>query len=52
MTVVGDITPLRYVILILQNPWLGFSWDTSASLITAGVTVVSAGLAARFFRWE
>jgi ABC-2 type transport system permease protein len=52
MSVIGDLTPLRYVILTLQNPWLGFAWDTNASLITAGVTVVSAVLAARFIRWE
>jgi ABC-2 type transport system permease protein len=52
MGVIGEITPLRYVILMLQNPWLGFGWHTSASLITAGITVVSALLAARFFRWE
>lgn len=52
MDVVGDIIPLRHVILMLQNAWLGFGWHTSASLITAGITVVSALLAARFFRWE
>jgi ABC-2 type transport system permease protein len=55
MGVIGDITPLRYVILTLQNAWLpgpDFDWHTSASLITAGITVVSALLAARFFRWE
>ena len=55
MSVTGDLTPLRYVILTLQNAWLpgpGFDWHTSASLITAGITVVSALLAARFFRWE
>ncbi len=52
MGVIGDIIPLRHVILMLQNPWLGFSWHTSASLITVGITVVSALLAARFFRWE
>jgi ABC-2 type transport system permease protein len=52
MSVVGDITPMRHVILMLQNPWLGFSWHTSASLITAGITVAAALLAARFFRWE
>ncbi len=52
MGVIGDITPLRHVILMLQNPWLGFGWHTSASLITAGYTVVAAFLAARFFRWE
>jgi ABC-2 type transport system permease protein len=52
MGIVGDITPLRHVILMLQNPWLGFGWHTSASLITAGITIVAALLAARFFRWE
>jgi len=52
MGVIGDIMPLRHVILMLQNPWLGFGWHTSASLITAGIMVVSALLAARFFRWE
>jgi ABC-2 type transport system permease protein len=52
MQVIGEITPLHWVIYMLQNPWLGFSWYTNASLIVAGITVVSAGLAARFFRWE
>jgi ABC-2 type transport system permease protein len=52
MQFIGKITPLHWVIYMLQNPWLGFEWHTHASLITAGITVVSAGLAARFFRWE
>jgi ABC-2 type transport system permease protein len=52
MQIIGEITPLHWVIYTLQNPWLGFDWYTSASLITAGITVVSALLAARFFRWE
>jgi ABC-2 type transport system permease protein len=52
MGVVGNLTPLRYAILMLQDPWLGFGWNVQASLIVAGITVVSAGLAARFFRWQ
>ncbi len=52
MQIIGDLTPLHYVIYTLQNPWLGFGWYTSASLITLGITVVAAGLAAKFFRWE
>jgi ABC-2 type transport system permease protein len=52
MSVIGQIVPLRHVILMLQNPWLGFGWHVSASLVTVGITVVSALLAARFFRWE
>jgi ABC-2 type transport system permease protein len=49
---IGKLTPLHWVIYTLQDPWLGFGWHTNASLIVGGITVVSAGLAARFFRWE
>jgi ABC-2 type transport system permease protein len=52
MDIVGQITPLRHVILILQDPYLGLGWNQNASLIVAGITVVSTALAARFFRWE
>ncbi len=52
MDIVGQITPLRHVILILQDPYLGMGWNQNASLIVAGVAVVATGLAARFFRWE
>jgi len=52
MRVTSDIIPLRYVIFMLQDPWLGFGWHVNASLIVAGITVAAALLAARFFRWE
>ena len=52
MGVVGKMTPLRPVILILQDPYLGFGWNVGASLIVAGMTVASAALAAKFFRWQ
>ena len=52
MDTIGQITPLRHVILILQDPYLGYGWDGQASLIVAGITVVATALAARFFRWE
>lgn len=52
MDIVGQITPLRHVIIILQDPYLGMGWNQNASLIVAGVTVVATVLAARFFRWE
>jgi ABC-2 type transport system permease protein len=50
--IAGKLTPLRHVILVLQDPWLGFGWHVDASLVVAGITAVSAVLAARFFRWE
>ena len=49
---IADATPLRYVILILQDPWLGFGWNVQASLIVFGITVAAVLLSARFFRWE
>jgi ABC-2 type transport system permease protein len=52
MDIVGQITPLRHVILTLQGPYLGFGWDVQASLIVAGITVMATVLAARFFRWD
>ncbi len=52
MKIVGEITPMRHVILMLQDPWLGFGWRVNASLIVGGITVVAALLSARFFRWE
>jgi ABC-2 type transport system permease protein len=52
MGVVGKLTPLRPVILMLQDPWLGFGWNAGASLIVVGITAASGLLAARFFRWE
>jgi ABC-2 type transport system permease protein len=52
MDIVGQITPLRHVIIILQDPYLGFGWNLNASLIVAGIAVVATVLAARFFRWE
>ncbi len=32
----GDITPLKHVVLLLQDPWLGFGWNTGEMLIVAG----------------
>ena len=49
---IADATPLRYVILMLQDPWLGFGWNTPASLVVAGIMVMAILLSTRFFRWE
>ncbi len=52
MHYVADITPLRYVILLLQDPWLGFGWDIKSMFIVLGITAVATILSLRFFRWE
>ena len=52
MRLIGDITPLKYVILSLQDPWLGLGWNLKASLIVASIMLGAALLSVRFFRWE
>ena len=49
---IGDVLPVHWVILLIQDPWLGFGWNNDALLITLGYFIVAAGLSIRFFRWE
>lgn len=48
---VGEVTPLRYAVLVMQDGWLaldpGWSW-----WIVAIMAVVAAAVAVRFFRWD
>jgi ABC-2 type transport system permease protein len=52
MKIIGDLTPLRHVILLLQDPWLGFGWNGSAALVVGGITVLAIFISSRFFKWE
>jgi len=52
MRYIGNATPIWYVIQLLQEPWLGFGWQTNASLIVAGITVIATALSVRFFKWD
>jgi ABC-2 type transport system permease protein len=52
MQTIGDVTPLRYAILTLQDPWLGFGWNFSSSLILGGIILGTSLLSLRLFRWE
>ncbi len=47
---VADVTPLRHVVLLLQDPWLGFGWNTVEMLIVGGFLLVPALLTALFVR--
>jgi ABC-2 type transport system permease protein len=49
---IGNTLPLSWVITLLQDPWLGFGWATTASLVVVGVLVGSVALSVRFFRWD
>jgi ABC-2 type transport system permease protein len=51
MGTLGDITPLRHAIRVIQDGWL--SLDPAMSwLIVAATAIVCGLLAIRFFRWE
>jgi len=52
LTRVADVTPLRHVVLALQDPWLGFGSNLAELGIVAGVAVGCGLLALRLFRWE
>ncbi|HEU4542000.1 MAG TPA: ABC transporter permease [Jiangellaceae bacterium] len=43
---IGDLLPLRYVTLLVQDPWLGFGWNWAAMLAVFGFLVGAALLAA------
>lgn len=48
---VGEWTPMRHTILVMQDGWLGL--DPGAAWLWVAVTSVAAAVAAvRFFRWE
>jgi ABC-2 type transport system permease protein len=40
----SDLTPLTYAARLLRAPWLGASWDLTATAVMAGLLVVSAAL--------
>lgn len=48
---VGDLTPLRYAILVMQDGWLGLD-PGNAWWLVALIAVAAAAASIRFFRWE
>jgi ABC-2 type transport system permease protein len=52
LRIIGDFTPLRHIVTLIQDPWLGFGWNSHEMLIVIAIMVVAAALAIRLFRWE
>jgi ABC-2 type transport system permease protein len=42
----GDLLPLRYVTLLIQDPWLGFGWNAGAMLVVLVFLAAATTLAA------
>ncbi len=51
MRSVGSLTPLKHVIYVMQDAWLGLDAGRSL-LVVVVILVLSILLALRFFRWE
>ena len=49
---VADVMLLTHVVTLLQDPWLGFGWNTSEFLVVTGFMAVAAVASVRVFRWE
>jgi ABC-2 type transport system permease protein len=41
---VGGLTPLRHMVTLIQDPWLGFGWNSSEMLVAIGITLGCVGL--------
>jgi len=52
LRIIGDYTPLKHVVIALQDPWLGLGWNWGEIGILTAVVLV-CGLATEYtFRWE
>lgn len=48
---IGNLTPLKHVVLLIQNPWLGLAWDNTELLIVLAFTFGSAAVAFLVLRY-
>ena len=48
----ADVTPLKHVIVLIQDPWLGFGWNNNELLIVLAILLAASLASARWLRWE
>jgi ABC-2 type transport system permease protein len=46
----GDVLPLKHVVTLIQDPWLGFGWNGSQTLVVGAFLLGLAALALVFAR--
>jgi ABC-2 type transport system permease protein len=49
---IGDLTPLRHTVTLIQDPWLGFGWNNTEMFIMGAILIIASLLSLRLFRWE
>ena len=48
---VASLTPLRHVVVLIQDPWLGFGWNNKEMLIVSAFLLGSAAIAFLVLRY-
>jgi ABC-2 type transport system permease protein len=51
MNNVAEATPLKHVIVLIQDPWLGFGWSNTELFVVLAILVGAAVASARWLRW-
>lgn len=44
LRLVGDATALKHIVILIQDPWLGFGWNGAETLAVGVFLVLSAAL--------
>lgn len=52
LSAAANVTPLKHVIVLIQDPWLGFGWNNAKLIIVVAILVVAAVASARWLRWD
>lgn len=52
MSTVSNLTPLRHLVTLIQDPWLGLGWNWEEATVVLGVALLAAGAARFAFRWQ
>ena len=52
LNALSNATPLKHVIVLIQDPWLGFGWNNVELLVVLAIVVVASAASARWLRWD
>jgi len=52
LSTLAQAMPLKHVIILIQDPWFGFGWNTGELAVVLAILVVAAVGSARWLRWE
>ena len=48
---VAQVTPLHHVVTLIQDPWLGFGWNWTETVVILAIAVACTGLTALLLKY-